>query len=245
MLAGAERLSAAQPLDQGPLSDILPAKILPPVPAPAVRLDAPHVLHGHLELRRLRHLHPLLPGELNVSGGLHAVFKLYSTAPPNLPLYRKQTPRFSVLQHVQAIPVVTVWVGVFPLAISRKLTLAVTLYITAILALLFRVRTTKHLKCLFYAGKALTSEKYGPVLMRRMMHAMENRNIHLSSSISAELEEVGCSAPGCCNQILWWCFVKAAWRAWVTTVFGGSIVFKATAKGDCTEKEPNLTPLCC
>ena len=41
---------------------------------------------------------------------------------------------------VQAIPVVTVWVGVFPLAITRELTLAATLYIVAIFALLFRVR---------------------------------------------------------------------------------------------------------
>jgi hypothetical protein len=57
---------------------------------------------------------------------------------------------------VQAIPIVTVWIGVFPLAISRELTLAVTLYLSAIFALLFRVRTTKHFKCLFYAGIAPT-----------------------------------------------------------------------------------------
>ena len=36
---------------------------------------------------------------------------------------------------------------------------------------------------------------------------------------------------GCCNQILWWAFVKAAYRAFITRVCGGNIVFKATAKG--------------
>lgn len=48
--------------------------------------------------------------------------------------------RFSCLQMV---PVVAVWVGIFPLAITRKLALAVTLYMTAIYALLFRVRVTR------------------------------------------------------------------------------------------------------
>ena len=42
---------------------------------------------------------------------------------------------------LQAVPVVTVWIGVFPLAITPKLSLAATLYLTALFALLFRVRT--------------------------------------------------------------------------------------------------------
>ena len=44
---------------------------------------------------------------------------------------------------MQAIPVVTIWVGVFPLAITKKLALAATLYIIAIFALLFRVRAPR------------------------------------------------------------------------------------------------------
>jgi hypothetical protein len=59
--AGAERLSAAQPLDERPLPDILPAKSVPIVPAPAVHRDAPHVLNRHLVVRRLCHLHAILP----------------------------------------------------------------------------------------------------------------------------------------------------------------------------------------
>jgi hypothetical protein len=65
---------------------------------------------------------------------------------------QKQNMLLTLLLLVQAIPVVTVWIGVFPLAITRELTLAATLYITSIFALLFRVRTTKHFKCLYYAG---------------------------------------------------------------------------------------------
>ena len=39
---------------------------------------------------------------------------------------------------MQAVPVVTVWIGIFPLAITPKLSLAATLYLSALFGLLFR-----------------------------------------------------------------------------------------------------------
>lgn len=44
----------------------------------------------------------------------------------------------------QAVPAITVWVGVFPLAITRELSLAATLYMVGIFALLFRVRVFRY-----------------------------------------------------------------------------------------------------
>lgn len=80
---------------------------------------------------------------------------------------------------------VTVWVGVFPLAITPRLTLAATLYITAIFGLLFRVRAyrcgrhatahlhsggkqaewgcvCRHFQCLYFAGERCSPDFLAP-----------------------------------------------------------------------------------
>jgi len=88
-----------------------------------------------------------------------------------------------------AVPLVTIWVGFFPLVVTRELALALTLYAASTQAMLYNVRTPRHLEPLWFANVA--------------------------------------------NQILWWAYIKAAWRMlWARVFFCFSkVTFKATAKG--------------
>ncbi|BDA41271.1 Cellulose synthase 1 [Coccomyxa sp. Obi] len=88
-----------------------------------------------------------------------------------------------------AIPVLTIWIGVFPVVISREFALALTIYTVATQLLLYYVRKLSHLEALWFANVA--------------------------------------------NSILWWAFVKAWWRAFITRLFCccAKMSFKATAKG--------------
>ncbi|KAK9908885.1 hypothetical protein WJX75_004221 [Coccomyxa subellipsoidea] len=88
-----------------------------------------------------------------------------------------------------AIPVLTIWIGVFPVVISREFALALTIYTVATQLLLYYVRKLSHFEALWFANIA--------------------------------------------NSILWWAFVKAWWRAFITRLFCccSRMSFKATAKG--------------
>ena len=88
-----------------------------------------------------------------------------------------------------AIPLVTIWVGFFPVVLSRQFALALTLYAAVTTALQYAVRTPRHIEALWFANVA--------------------------------------------NSILWWAYVKAAWRMLLARVFFcfSSVTFKATAKG--------------
>ena len=88
-----------------------------------------------------------------------------------------------------AIPLVTIWAGVFPCIIDRWFACALTAYALTTQALQYYVRTPRHVEALWFADVA--------------------------------------------NAILWWAYVKAAWRMlWARIFFCCSRVsFKATAKG--------------
>ena len=88
-----------------------------------------------------------------------------------------------------AIPLVTIWAGVFPCTIDRWFAGALTGYAAATQLLQYYVRTPRHVEALWFADVA--------------------------------------------NAILWWAYVKAAWRMlWARVFFCCSRVsFKATAKG--------------
>lgn len=89
-----------------------------------------------------------------------------------------------------AIPLVTIWVGFFPVVISRLFALALTCYAATTTALQYYARTPRHVEALWFANVA--------------------------------------------NSILWWAYVKAAWRMLLARVFfccAGGVTFKATAKG--------------
>jgi cellulose synthase/poly-beta-1,6-N-acetylglucosamine synthase-like glycosyltransferase len=85
-----------------------------------------------------------------------------------------------------ALPCVTVWAGVFPIVVSQWTAIGLTAYIAAQYGIISYVRSTKHIKPLWFANIA--------------------------------------------NQILWWTFVKACWRALGSTC-GKAITFKTTLKG--------------
>jgi endoglucanase len=88
-----------------------------------------------------------------------------------------------------AIPLITIWAGIFPCAIDRWFAGALTAYAAATRAVQYYVRTPRHVEALWFADTA--------------------------------------------NAILWWAYVKAAWRMLVARIFFccSRVSFKATAKG--------------
>ncbi|KAK9904260.1 hypothetical protein WJX75_007984 [Coccomyxa subellipsoidea] len=85
-----------------------------------------------------------------------------------------------------AIPLVTIWAGVFPIVVSWWAAVGLTVYFLAQYMVLNYVRKFNHIKPLWFANVA--------------------------------------------NNILWWTFVKACWRA-VGSTMGKGITFKTTLKG--------------
>ncbi|KAK9810557.1 hypothetical protein WJX73_000559 [Symbiochloris irregularis] len=87
------------------------------------------------------------------------------------------------------IPMITVWIGVFPIVISRHFALAATIYGVATNLLQYLVTKYSHTEALWFANLA--------------------------------------------NNLLWWAYVKAAWRSLMARIFFccSQITFKATAKG--------------
>ncbi|KAK9823799.1 hypothetical protein WJX72_005584 [[Myrmecia] bisecta] len=85
------------------------------------------------------------------------------------------------------IPIITIWIGVFPLIITRWAAAGLTVYSVATYCVLYYVRTPRHFEALWFANVA--------------------------------------------NQLLWWTYVKACWRAFTSKICLQSITFKATAKG--------------
>lgn len=85
------------------------------------------------------------------------------------------------------VPVVTIWLGVFPIVINFYAGVCVTAYFLASSALMFYARSHSHFKAMWFASV--------------------------------------------CNSILWFAYLKAAYRATIGKFLTGKIVFKSTLKG--------------
>ncbi|KAK9826822.1 hypothetical protein WJX81_004238 [Elliptochloris bilobata] len=86
-----------------------------------------------------------------------------------------------------AVPLVTIWAGIFPIVVSWWAAVGLTTYFVAQYAVLNYVRQFKHVTPLWFANVA--------------------------------------------NNILWWTFVKACWRAAGSMMADRGITFKTTMKG--------------
>jgi cellulose synthase/poly-beta-1,6-N-acetylglucosamine synthase-like glycosyltransferase len=101
------------------------------------------------------------------------------------------------------IPLVTIWIGVFPLNIDGRsphwIALAMTIYSAATMCVQYYVRHPNHMEALWFANVA--------------------------------------------NQLLWWTYIKACWRALTAKLCFSTITFKATAKGPGKLKDSALRDL--
>ena len=98
-----------------------------------------------------------------------------------------------------AVPIVTIWGGIFPIVVSWWAALAISVQYVATTAVLYFVRTPRHLEALFFANT--------------------------------------------CNAIMWWSYLKGAWRAGVAAVGAGGLAFKTTLKGGGTLQNSALRDL--
>lgn len=77
---------------------------------------------------------------------------------------------------------ITLWAGIFPVVITQKFALALTIYTVATQSLLYYVKELQHIEALWFANIA--------------------------------------------NQLLWWTYVKAAWRTFSSKLTCTTITFK-------------------